>query len=389
MTTAQKKKIVFITCCIDDWGGSEDLWAKAIPFLIEQGATVSVCKAGIKTTHPQFVKLASTGVSLKELKRPSYPYGKNLLLRVLRKMGVKMARVQLMDNELYFGHYLEESRPGLVVICQGINFDGWKYGEVCREQRIPFALVAQKGVNFYWPDPVIRDSVKNVYRDALKCFFVSHHNKQLTEEQCGMRLEKAAVIYNPLKIPRSALAYPSTKNGYKLACIGRLFIIDKGQDILLRILAKPYWRQQNLSISFIGSGPDKKALEEMACLLNVQNIEFIDYTDDITNIWREHHALVLPSRSEGMPLVLIEAMAAGRPVIVTEAGGSAEIVTEGITGFMGQATEKSFEAALQKAWDNRHDWETIGKNAATKIIQDIPDCPERIFANQINELLDE
>ena len=54
-------------------------------------------------------------------------------------------------------------------------------------------------------------------------------------------------------------------------------------------------------------------------------------------IWAEHHALVLPSRFEGMPLVVVEAMLCGRPCIVTDVGGNAELIRDGINGFLAKA----------------------------------------------------
>jgi glycosyltransferase involved in cell wall biosynthesis len=86
---------------------------------------------------------------------------------------------------------------------------------------------------------------------------------------------------------------------------------------------------------------------------------------------------------------LVEAMAAGRPVIVTNAGGNAELVQEGITGFIGQINETSFDDAMERAWNNRNNWESIGKRAAAFIQEKIPKNPENDFANYLNEMIHE
>jgi glycosyltransferase involved in cell wall biosynthesis len=95
----------------------------------------------------------------------------------------------------------------------------------------------------------------------------------------------------------------------------------------------------------------------------------------------------MPSRSEGLPLVLLEAMAAGRPVIITNAGGNAEVVKDGETGFISEISFSSLDAALEKAWAHRHQWEQMGKNAFQFIDQYLPAKPEADFANLVTELI--
>jgi glycosyltransferase involved in cell wall biosynthesis len=115
--------------------------------------------------------------------------------------------------------------------------------------------------------------------------------------------------------------------------------------------------------------------------LQLKNVRFTGHLENISDIWKEHHALVLPSRSEGLPLVVLEAMAAGRPVIATTAGGSRELVTEGITGFIGEAGQESFEQAMERAWQERDRWKTMGEAAYDHIINQVPKSPETDFAN--------
>jgi len=231
--------------------------------------------------------------------------------------------------------------------------------------------------------------MKRTLLGAKKCFFVSKHNQNLTEEQFGMRMDNGGIVLNPVKAEVKPLPYPNTDNGFKLACVGRLFVIDKGQDILLRILAHDKWRNREVSVTFFGSGPDKQGLIEMAALLDVTCVTFSDFTSDMNEIWSSHHALILPSRSEGLPLTVIEAMALGRVVIGTNAGGTNEIVKEGVTGFLGDASEKDFSEAMEIAWKRRNDWELMGKHASSHIATTIPCHPETEFANVIMNTLNE
>jgi glycosyltransferase involved in cell wall biosynthesis len=95
-------------------------------------------------------------------------------------------------------------------------------------------------------------------------------------------------------------------------------------------------------------------------------------------MWRDFHALVLPSRSEGLPLVVLEAMAAGRVVITTTAGGSQELIKDGITGFIGEAGTESFDQAMERAWQRREEWEAIGMAACKDLPNRLPDSPAEV-----------
>ena len=93
-------------------------------------------------------------------------------------------------------------------------------------------------------------------------------------------------------------------------------------------------------------------------------VEFCGYVDDIRSIWQANHLLVLPSRDEGTPLALVEAMLCGRPAVVTDVGGNAEWIDDGETGFVAEApTARSFGAALERAWLANTQWQKMGARA--------------------------
>lgn len=387
-----KKKLAIITCCFDDWGGSEELWAKSIPYLLDNGISdVTVYKNEINKDHPEFIKLIDRNIVLKEL-WPQTSLSKSVYLKLTDliyqfsgKLKINRYQPNRVANQL--AKYLKKNKPGFAIISQGINFDGLAYAYECLKLNIPYIIVCHKAVDFYWPAESDRNFMRETLLKAKKCLFVSQHNLNLTEEQFGIRLTNSDLVINPVKVEVSPQPYPDISKGFKLACIGRLFVIDKGQDILLRILNQPKWRERNISVSFIGKGPDKDGISEMAKLLNIQNISFGGFNGDLKEIWNHHHALILPSRSEGLPLTIIEAMSLGRVSIVTNAGGNAEVLEEGITGFIGECNEKDFEEAMERAWKKRDKWETMGLKSAEYISKTLPKKPEKIFADLVTETL--
>ena len=381
--TAPRRKIAIVTCCLEDWGGSEDLWWKTAMHLNSHGCKIMVLKNKINKCHSKYAELLTKGVLLHELDVVSAKSHRKWLLNAWKK--IKYSDYYHLQKN--FERHLLSFKPDVVLISQGMNFDGMLYAYSCMKAGIPYSIVSHKAVEFYWPPHYDRAFISETFRNAHKCFFVSKHNLQLTEEQLGFRFKNASIVKNPIRKFGKAILYPSTGNGFKLACIGRLLIIDKGQDILIRILSQQKWKERSLEVSIIGTGVDEEGLKAMAALLNATNIKFKGHVDDMEAVWKEHHALVLPSRSEGLPLVVLEAMSAGRMVIATKAGGNEEVIEEDKTGFLGESNFLSFDAALEKAWQHRNAWEEMGKIAYQYALSNIPEKPETDFANTLTDLI--
>jgi glycosyltransferase involved in cell wall biosynthesis len=91
------------------------------------------------------------------------------------------------------------------------------------------------------------------------------------------------------------------------------------------------------------------------------------------------------SLGEGKPLALTEANVCARPAVVTDVGGNAELIEDGVTGFVAEsATLNSFARAMERAWEKRSRWEEMGALAHTKILNRFEVLPER----QLLELLE-
>ena len=88
------------------------------------------------------------------------------------------------------------------------------------------------------------------------------------------------------------------------------------------------------SLVTVGDGPDRRANEAMAERLELQNVQFLGAREDVPIILGSAQAFALPSLKEGLPLTILEAMAAGLPVVASDVGGVREAVTDGVTGFL-------------------------------------------------------
>jgi glycosyltransferase involved in cell wall biosynthesis len=367
------------------WGGSEELWSSTAAVLALEGHRVTVFKSGVDDSEPRIQRLRTLSCRFRDLAR--FPLMPRRLFTLIRLLSSPSAYAH-EGVRLLTGLALSR-RPDLVVVSQGGNHDGYFLAEVCRRLRLPYAIVSHKASELYWPADRQQKTIAAVYRAARACFFVCEHSRRLTEEQLGFPLPRAAVVRNPFLVSWEPRAdWPDDRSELRLACIGRLHPKEKGQDLLLRVLARRRWRDRPLSVTFYGDGLQRASLESMARNLGLGNVTFAGFVRDVVEIWRGHHGLILPSRCEGLPIVLVEAMLSGRVPVVTDVGGNAEVVDDGITGYLATApTEDALDEAMERAWSERHRWPEVGGAAAARIRTLIPREPERSFARRLVELV--
>jgi glycosyltransferase involved in cell wall biosynthesis len=154
------------------------------------------------------------------------------------------------------------------------------------------------------------------------------------------------------------------------ACVARLDVIQKGQDLLIDVLSLPHWRNRNVRVVLAGKGPNERSLRRLAEMRKLASIEFAGFVDDIEHLWSQHHALLLPSRFEGMPIALVEAMLCGRAAVVTDVAGNRELVRDGENGFVAKApTVELLDEAMNRAWENRDRLREMGERAANDVRQ--------------------
>ncbi len=376
------QRFTILSTCGEPWGGSEELWWAAACDLRGRGHSVDVLKTVVPENHPRIRHLRSIGCTVRDLDH-------SLVSRAGLAASVVLPAKWQLDSErgrmLRAAAILASRRPSLVAISQGQNFDGTHFARVCRALGLDYVLISQKASELLWPADDVRAYHGKGFGQARSVIFVSEHNRRLTEEQLGLRLQHAIVLRNPLLAGRDGpLPWPGVPaEGLRLACIARLNVFEKGQDILLRVLAQRRWRERQLRVSLYGEGRNRDALMDLGRRLGAR-ASFEGECSDIEGLWRDHHALVLPSRSEGMPLALVEAMMCGRPAVVTDVGGSGEVMQDGITGFMASVPSvAALDAALERFWDRRGNWEAMGIAARAHIRSLVPDDPGRILAEHL------
>jgi glycosyltransferase involved in cell wall biosynthesis len=254
-----------------------------------------------------------------------------------------------------------------------------------RAAGLRYVVVCHAAVETDWPHDGFYPQLRAAFTAAEKCYFVSRANLELTEMQLGQRLTNAEVVWNPLGVPYNiSCPWPVPTDVWRLACVARLEPASKGQDVLFRTLALPKWRERTVRASLFGGGANAEQLARLAEMLELKSVVFKGQTGDIVSVWREHHALVLPSRCEGLPLSVVEAMLCGRPCIVSDVAGNPEVVEDNETGFVAAAPSvRALDEAMERAWQRRAEGSAMGQRAAIRIRQLVPPDPAKSFAARL------
>ncbi len=365
------------------WGGSEELWSQTASWLARQGHSVSASVVYWPQPRPQLQKLRDEGISIQVRQSKTF-----LARRALQYMKLLKP---INQSQLLFRKWLLQNQPDLVCLSEGGVGHIAELALVCIDHKIPFITIGQSNSDLWWPDAKLSETLRYVFKSARACFFVSQANLQLFEKQIASALDRASVVRNPFKVDYDA--HPPWPNisdheSWQLACVARLDSRDKGQDLLLEVLTQKKWRDRPLQVSLVGAGPHEEPLKQLVAYYQLEStVKFAGHVSNIEKVWQFHHALVLPSRKEGLPLALVECMLCQRPAIVTDVAGNAEVLDDGETGFLAEsATVKHIDRALERAWNHKQNWRIMGQLAGERIRQRVPQDPVADFGQQLLEI---
>ncbi len=162
--------------------------------------------------------------------------------------------------------------------------------------------------------------ISHYCRSQAMAFSAPEHWSKLHIVHCGVEPER----YD--KAPEN--------NGKNLLFVGRLAAV-KGLPILFQALDILLKKHPETCLTLIGDGPDRASLEAQAKPLG-DRVKFVGYKSqtEVAQYLNKTDVLVLPSFAEGVPVVLMEAMAARVPVVTTRIAGVPELVEDGVSGVL-------------------------------------------------------
>jgi glycosyltransferase involved in cell wall biosynthesis len=194
--------------------------------------------------------------------------------------------------------------------------------------------------------------------------------------KAGVREDKIHLVRNGIDLSPFDDAPPSLRNGLPagappiVGLIGRL-AVEKGVDIFLRAAARVLAELPSTRFVVIGEGPDRDKLESLIDELKIrESVSMLGRRDDMPSVYASLDIMVSSSRTEGLPMAILEGMASSLPIVATAVGEVPTVVLDGSTGVL-VPPENVVElaSAIEKLLKNRAEQTRLG-TAARKRIED-------------------
>jgi len=356
-------------------GGAEKLLLSTVKRLNKEKYDITVC--------PMFKENAllndfqRTGVKVRCLNMYNKRDIRGLfkLYQFFKSHKIDIVHTHLLEADT-FGRFAAIWAKVPIIITTTHSVDSWKLNN--RRFRTKFRLFLNR----------IADKHSNAIitvSDYIKNYLIEHEKTDP---------KKIHVIKNGIEIQKNKK--PSIDKHKQetivLGCVGRLFE-EKGFGYLLRAFKKAQNQHPNLKLLIAGDGPLRAELEKLAYELGVSSdTEFMGVLDDIPTFLNKLDIFVLSSIQEGIPLGLLEAMAAGKPIVATKVGGIPEVVDNGSDGILVAAANVAElnEAIVSLIQDERKRKE-MGRNARRKVVdffnldkavRQLEDLYEKLLENQ-------
>ena len=183
--------------------------------------------------------------------------------------------------------------------------------------------------------------------------------------------------------------YGLSDNDFVLGVFGR-FSPEKGHDIMLKALSKLTGQYPQLKLLLIGEGQEYKNLKKIVEEEKLeQHVFFCGYQKNVGDYYTAVDLVVLPSLSEGLPNVVLEAMVLGKPVLATKVGGVPEIIEHDVNGWLVEAgSSKALEQQIRKLLHDKSSLNRIQNKTKNSIMPKFcPDARARMIRSMYDDML--
>lgn len=289
-------------------GGAESAVLALVAGLRAQGVDAAVVALADDSSGPFIERLGVAGVPIEVVPAPGRRY-----LRDVRgvRAAIRARRANVLHSHGYRGDIigmLAAHGEGIasVATAHGFTGGGWKNR---LNQRLQVAALRRHDAVIAVSEPLAEELARR-----------------------GVRRDRLTMLRNAWRAPaadlpdrqaaRALLGLPS--EGQVIGWVGRLAWV-KAPDAALEAFAAS--GLTDATLSFVGDGPDRSALEAAAERLGLgRRVRFHGMVPDAWRVLRGFDALLLSSRSEGTPMILLEAMHAGVPIVSTAVGGVPDLL---------------------------------------------------------------
>ncbi|MCA3004288.1 MAG: glycosyltransferase family 4 protein [Planctomycetaceae bacterium] len=343
------------------WGGCEEIGGAIGAAAVGRGHEVALSMYPFRPRPAKVESLVQSGVRL--IERPFRPYGR------LNKLRHRLRRPL---------RALADWRPDVVVINEATFLDGVAstegeaIGGWLNRASCPYIVLVHANSTAAIANEAVRSRASAYYQRAAIVGVLGRGAGDALRRQLGRPLDNLTIFRNPLPASLGSVPPPVQRQPHeplRLAMVGRLDPV-KAPDLAFEALADPELRQRPWTLTCYGGG-DEACFRAVAAHFGIADrVRFAGHVRDVAAVWHHNDVLLMPSRTEGLPLSMIECMSAGRVPVATDVGVIDEWVTDGVTGFLAEAPRKRYLVqALLRLWSRLPDLPLIGRAAQQTVAE--------------------
>jgi len=333
------------------WGGSEELWYRSALWLVDNSYQVGVCCFDWPAKKEKLEALEAAGCKLYLLP------GKSQTKTITGKWKLRKA-----FKKIPFSNYQR------IIVNQG----GWKditsYPFKDLYKTLPVYCLCFHNYDTNEKLSLKKKmSLQNWIGHAQVNLAASEKIFKTITENLGIKIPNQKIFINPVTFqpPEQPLPYLSIQNKIVMVMLAILDTKRKAQDILIQALSKEKWKQRNWELHLYGTGDDYVQLENIILTHNLQSKVFLKgFTNTVKDVIASSHLVLQVTHKDAMPISVMEAMAIGRPVIVSNVGDMPAWIKHNENGWIVNKTDiDAIDETLEMAWSNKNQWELMGKKA--------------------------
>ena len=355
------------------WGGSEELWFRAALWMCKNDYKIGIGCYDWAEKQDRITELKNAGCRMYLL-----PNKKGLF---------KKAAIKKSLHSIPFQEY------GLTVVNQG----GWE--EILHApfsnlyKKLPAYVMLNHNYNENTELSFTKQKLLQQWISGAQMNFgATPKIFEVIEKKFSISMDKKQTLINPITFQPNIIEgpYPAFVDE---ACIwvmlAELDTSRKAQDILIRALSSPKWKARNWQLHIYGKGKDKEKLEKLIIELGLEGNVFLKgFTTNIKQTLFDCHLLLQCTLIDAMPLSVVEAMATGRPCIVSKVGDMPVWVEDGVNGFICPAVNvEGIDKVMENCWQQKNYWPAMGKKAFETFIKKYPQPYEEKIAEVLNRFI--
>ena len=260
------------------------------------------------------------------------------------------SHIKVIDTYDEFKINISAFRPDIVIFHSIYKPQYFKFMKYCQKNHIPYLITFHGAANKVslnkskWKKRIANILFVNKFIEKSAGIIYLNDNEKLSDHQFS-RLAPGYILSNGITLPKRMDYEPKVGNKIQFLFMGRYDYLHKGLDILISALDIAYRKIYDKAIfNFYGQGLFQQLKQDTAKFGDMISINGPVFGKDKEEVFRNSDIFLLPSRFEGMPIGVLEALSYGIPCVITKETNMAEVVDD--SGLIVECNAESLAEAI-------------------------------------------